>query len=161
MPTHRQLIVQVNPTTRALGKSDTANLQKSFPASPIHSGELTDEKVIEGGKKLLIDGEVNDGGHTFGTFNRDYVDSPDLNDVQVGGGGLPGSPFAPNIASPGEGMNPSSIPASGVDTTQAAQGAGSPFPGNGLESPKPSAAKVSKQTIGIGKLKFGSSEPQG
>lgn len=161
MPTHRQLIVQTNPTSKGLGSADTATLQKCFPASPIHSGELTDEKIVEAAKTQLIDGEVNDGGHTFGTFNRDYIDAPNLNDVETGGGGLPGSPFAPNIASPGEGLNPSSIPAVGVEATEAARGTGSPFPGDGLASPKTSTATISKQTIGMGKLKFGSSDPQG
>lgn len=161
MPTHSQLIVQVTPTARGMGRSDSANLQKTFPASPISSGELTDAKIIEDGKKQLIDGEVNDGGHTFGTFNRDYIDAPNLEDVEVGGGGLPGSPYAPNIASPGEGMNPSSIPAIGVEATENAKGAGSPFPGDGFQSPKVSTANISKQTIGIGKLKYGSSDPQG
>lgn len=161
MATHRQLIVQVTPTARGLGRSDTTNLQKAFPASPIHSGELTDEKILEDAKKQLIDGAVNDGGHTFGTFDRDYPDAPDLSEVEVGGGGLPGSPYAPNIASPGEGMNPASIPDSGVAATEAAKGSGSPFPGDGAQSPSASTAVVSKQTIGPGKLKFGSSEPQG
>lgn len=161
MPTHRQLIVQVPPTARGMGRADTANLQKTFPASPISNGELTDEKVIEDGKKQLIDGKVNDGGHTFGEFDRDYPDAPNLNDVEVGGGGLPGSPFAPNIASPAEGMNPASIPDIGVEATENAKGSGSPFPGDGLQSPKTSTASVSRQTIGIGKLKLGSSEPQG
>lgn len=161
MPTHRQLIVQVPPTSRGLGRSDTANLQKSFPASPISSGELTDEKIIENAKIQLIDGVVNDGGHTFGEFNRDYPDAPNLDDVETGGGGLPGSPYAPNIASPGEGLNPSSIPEVGVEATENAKGSGDPFPGDGLQSPKSSTANISRQTIGIGKLKLGSSEPQG
>jgi hypothetical protein len=157
----RQLLVQVTPTARGLGSSDSANLQKAFPASPISSGELTDEKVIQDGQRLLIEGVVNDGGHTFGTFDRDYPESPDLAQVEIGGAGKPGSPYAPNIASPGEGMNPASIPESGVAATENAKGTGSPFPGDGLESPKPAAARISKQTIGVGKLKYGSSEPQG
>lgn len=161
MPTHRQLIVQVTPSSRGMGKSDSANLQSAFPGSPIHSGELNDEKIIEEGKKQLIDGIVNDEGHTFGTFDRDYTDAPDLADVVVGGGGLPGSPFGPNIASPAEGVNPSSIPESGVQASENARGTGSPFPGDGLASPKTTTALISKQTIGVGKLKLGSSDPQG
>ena len=161
MATHRQIIVQINPTTRGLGRSDSANLQKVFPASPINNGELNDEIIIANAKVQLIDGAVDDGGHIFGSFDRDYADSPDLTQVETGGGGLPGTPFSPNVASPAEGMNPESIPESGVDATVNAQGAGSPFPGDAFASPKTSTAVISKQTIGTGKLKYGSSEPQG
>lgn len=156
MPTHRQLTVQVPATTRKNGSSETKNLQDVFPGSPIHSGELTDEVVREQGQTLLVDGTVNDGGHTFGEFDRDYSDAPNMEDVEVGGGGLPGSPYAANIASPPEGMNPSDIPAEGVEATQNARGSGAPFGGDALASPSKTSKIVSKQKIGS--LIFGKSE---
>lgn len=159
MPTHRQLTVEVPTTSRGNGKSDTSTLQKAFPSSPIYKGELTDAVVREEGQTLLADGLVNDGGHTFGEFDRDYAGAPDLEkDVPVGGGGLPGSPYAPNIASPGvEGsLNPSDIPDIGVEATESARGSGDPFPGNALESPSKTTQNTSAQKIGS--LKFGKSK---
>lgn len=159
MPTHRQLTVEVPATTRGNGSSDTKTLQKAFPSSPIYSGELTDAVVREEGQTLLVDGLVNDGGHTFGTFDRDYVGSPDIEkEVQTGGAGLPGSPFAPNIASPGagNGLDPTKIPATGVEATESARGSGDPFPGNGLESPNKTTKSTAAQKIGS--LKFGKSK---
>jgi hypothetical protein len=159
MPTHRQLTVEVPVSTRGNGKSDTKTLQKAFPSSPIYKGELTDQVILEEGQTLLVDGLVNDGGHTFGEFDRDYSASPDIeNEVQTGGAGLPGSPFAPNIASPGEGngLNPQSIPDTGVEATENARGSGDPFPGNGLIAPKKTSKNTSEQKIGS--LKFGKSK---
>ena len=157
MPTHKQITVEVPATTRGNGSSDTQTLQKAFPASPIYSGELTDEVVRDQGQELLVDGAVNDGGHLFGEFDRDYTDSPNLEDVETGGGGKPGSPYAPNIASPGPGShNPADIPDVGAEATAAARGAGSPFPGDGLESPDKSSKTTSEQKIGS--LKFGKSK---
>jgi hypothetical protein len=158
MPTHKQLTVEVPNSTRGNGRSDTKTLQKAFPSSPIYSGELTDMVVQDEGQQLLVDGPVNDGGHTFGSFNRDYNGAPDLEkDVQIGGAGLPGSPYAPNIASPGEGhgTDPSNIPAEGAEATELAKGSGGPFPGNGLESPNKTSKNVSAQKLGS--LIFGKS----
>jgi hypothetical protein len=156
MPTHRQLTVEVPVTTRKNGSSETKNLQDAFPGSPIHKGELTDDVIRSQGQTLLTDGTVNDGGHTFGEFNLDYVDAPNLEDVEVGGAGMPGSPYAPNIASPPEGMNPSDIPAEGVAATENAKGSGGPFSGDALASPSKTSLVTSKQKIGS--LIFGKSE---
>lgn len=158
MPTHHQTLVQVPTTTRGDGSCDTANLQKIFPGSPIHSGELTDDTVRKLGQEKLADGVVNDGGHTFGEFNRDYPDAPNLEDVVTGGGGLPGSPFAPNIAAPPAGMNPHDIPAEGAEATVSAQGSGSPFQGDGLASPSKTTKKIASQKLGS--LMLGSSDPK-
>ena len=107
MPTHKQTMVEANVTTQGMGSSNTETVKASFPASPIYTGELTDAERIEVGQDLLLDGVVNDGGHTFGEFNRDYVDAPNYGEVETGGGGLPGSACPPNPVSPGPGsMNP-------------------------------------------------------
>jgi hypothetical protein len=156
MPTHKQDTVKSSKvTSRGLGAADTTNLIKAFPGSPIHNGELTEEIVREQGQEL-VDGVINDGGHTFGEFDKDYSDAPSFDDVEVGGGGLPGSAFAPNIASPGEGMNPADIPAVGVEATENARGSGDPFPGDALVSPSKTSKNVSNQKLGS--LIFGDSE---
>lgn len=156
MPTHRQDTVEVPSTTRGNGSSETKNMQDLFPGSPIHSGELNDEVVRDQGQDLLVDGVVNDGGHTFGEFDRDYADAPNFDDVETGGGGLPGTPYAPNIAAPPEGMNPLDIPAAGAEAAERARGGGDPFPGDTLVSPSKTTKVVAAQKIGS--LIFGKSE---
>jgi len=129
MPTHTQQTVDYLTTVRGMGTSDTTTVKSSFPASPIHTGEMTRENIRDKFQDEVIDGVVNDGGHTFGTVSRDYVDAPDLGEVETGPGGLPASPYVPNPVSPGPGSlnaadqgeapagfgeNPSDVPGSGV-----------------------------------------------
>lgn len=112
MATHKQLMVDVPVTERGVGSSDTASLVSAYGASPIHGGEINDQSIKELAQQLLLDGVVNDGGHTFGEFNRDYIDAPVMADVPTGAGGLPASPFVPNPSSPGPGsLNATDIPA--------------------------------------------------
>lgn len=148
MPTHHQITVAPVATEGALGSSDTKTMQEMFPASPLYNGDLTAESVLAMGNDLLISPVVNDGGHTFGTFNRDYSEAPVLADVATGGGGLPGSPYAPAPGSPGPGsMNPSDIPEPpdgfpGDPGTEYGAGSG------GLTSPNESSAAIASVTIG-------------
>jgi len=103
MATHKQLMVEVPITIRGLGSSDTATVNGCFPASPIHAGEINDQSIKEQAQLLIMDGVVNDAGHTFGEFNRDYgVDAPVIADVDIGAANIP-SPFVPNPTSPGPG----------------------------------------------------------
>jgi hypothetical protein len=134
--------------TGGSGKSDLAVLQAAFPGSPVYSGDLTDEVATEQYMNIVTNAEVNDGGHTFGTVDLNYTGAPNLADVVVGGGGLPGSPYAPNIASPPSGQNPADIPASGVDATNLARGSGGAYPGDGLANPKDTSLVISGQKIG-------------
>ncbi len=166
MPTHQQWTVTVPTTEQTNGSSGTSIHQKAFPSSPIHSGELTAETVKAKFIELVQGDSINDGGHTFGEMSRDYTEAPNLDEVVVGGGGLPGSPYAPNIASPADGVNPTSIPESGVEVTQAAKGSGDPFMSpvlgmnaQGLPNPSASSQNVSRVTLGtLGA--FGSSSPK-
>ena len=148
MPTHTQQTVDYLITNRALGSSDTATIKSSFPASPIHSGDMTVESIKQQFQDEVIDGTVNDAGHTFGTFSRDYVDAPDIREVQTGGGGLPASPYVPNPVSPGPGsLNP-------ADQAEAPDGFGqtpSDVPGSGVGSqlqPKTSSEQQSSGRLG-------------
>lgn len=155
----KQYMVQPPVRVRGNGSSDTANLQKLYPGSPVYQGTLTDEVATAQYFDQILAGEIDDGGHTFGTVNIDYADAPDLNDVVIGGGGLPGSPYGPNIAVPAEGMNPADIPEAGVEATENARGGGSPFPGDALASPKSTSAVISRQRVGS--LQLGKSTPLG
>ena len=148
MPTHKQQTVEPLTTVRDKGSSDTASLQAAFPASPIHQGEMTAESIRKQFQEEVIDGTVNDGGHTFGTFNRDYSEAPDMSEVETGGGGLPASAYVPNPTSPG----PGSVNA--TDQAEAPEGFGqnpSDVPGSGVGSqlqPKASSEAQSRGKLG-------------
>ena len=116
MATHKQFLVEVPVTTRGMGFADTVTINACFPASPIHAAEINDQSIKEQAQMLIMDGIVNDGGHTFGEFNRDYgaagpEGAPVIADVDIGAYNIP-SPFVPNPTSPGPGsMNPADKPA--------------------------------------------------
>jgi hypothetical protein len=83
------------------------NLRSSFSSSPIHAGDITDEERKNKYHNLALNGEVH-GGNGLNSFNRDYTGTsqtpvPNLLDVKTGGGGLPSTPYTPNLASPGPG----------------------------------------------------------
>ena len=91
-------------TDKPLGSRNETNLQAAFPASPIYAGELTDDERKEMYQIEALDGIVLNG-LGLNSFNRDYDqnDPPDFADVETGGGGLPATPYVPNLASPGPG----------------------------------------------------------
>lgn len=157
----RQIMVQppADRMTGGAGHSDIIVLQNSFPGSPVYSGEINDNTVTDTYMNIVTNATVNDGGHTFGTVDLNYTGAPNLADVEVGGAGLPGSPYAPNIASPPEGQNPADIPASGVEATNRARGSGGAFSGDGLASPNNTSNVISRQTVGS--LRKGTSTPTG
>ncbi len=155
MPTHRQGTTESPVSVSGLGSTSTGDLKICFPASPLYDGTYTDAKLKEIYTSLVLDPTINDGGHTFGTFDRGFAGAPNLADVAVGGGGKPGSPFAPNIASPGPGMNPANIPAAGVEATaNQPHGGGYGF-GSGLTSPSETTVRVEAQSRRLGDLIFG------
>ncbi|MBK23581.1 MAG: hypothetical protein CME70_06200 [Halobacteriovorax sp.] len=158
MPTHKQVTVEAVVTDRSLGKSASQSMSDIYSSSPIHDGSLTKESVEDDYQKNVLDGTVNDQGHTFGVFSRDYADAPDFGDVETGGGGLPASAWMPNPTSPGEG--------NGLDPTkqgEAPKGYGetpSDTWGSGVGSqlnPKTSSKAQSGQTLGD--YGFGKSQP--
>lgn len=159
-----QYKINVPSTTRGNGSSDTASLQTAHPGSPIHRNEINDEIVTNQGNTLLIGGELGPDVAAIAywdlptSYTRDYGDAPNLAEVAVGGAGLPGAPWAPNIAVPAEGQNPADIPAAGVEVTLAARGGGGAFDGDGLASPSDTKENIGRQTIGS--LTLGSSTPR-
>lgn len=103
MPEQRQIIVKPNAVTpKSKGTRNVANIKACFPASPIHSGDITDEERRELFNKLVQE-ETILNGMGVNSFNPNYLDAPDLEDVVTGGGGLPASPYSPNPSSPGPG----------------------------------------------------------
>jgi hypothetical protein len=98
-----QIIVEQRvPPDKPYGASNFINAKKAFPASPIHKGELTDNERKQIFDKLVLQGTIV-GGNGINSFNRDFVNAPDLESVATGGGGLPATPYMPNITSPGPG----------------------------------------------------------
>lgn len=160
MPTHKQIKVEPPVRTFGLGSSSTRDLSVIYSGSPVNDGSYSDQIVEDTFAELNQAPVISDGGHTFGTINRDYQDSPNLEEVEVGGGGKPGSPYGPNIAvAPVDPHNPAGIPEAGVAATENSRGSGGAFQGNGLESPHRTSKKIGERKIG--QLIFGksSSEP--
>lgn len=151
MANHVQITVEPDENTTSAGsKANRSALKQMFSSAP-YFNDYTKENVKKLAQALLLDGEVNDQGHTFGTFNRDYDKNnpPNYADVETGGGGLPASAWVPNPASPVDGPNNvSSIPEApeGYGTTPADNwGTG----GSVVDrSPHASSAAISSQKIG-------------
>ena len=98
MPQHKQLTVEAVITERFMGRSASNDLATAYPESPIHKREMTDDSVRQQYQEIVMDATINDGGHTFGTYDTSYAGAPNLADVETGGGGLPASPYVPNLS---------------------------------------------------------------
>ena len=148
MPTHTQNTVSSPVTERGPGASSSTDINAIYSDSPIHSGKMTAESVKEQYQKDILDGVINDAGHTFGTFDTSYSGAPDLTKVKTGGGGLPASAHVPNPSSPGPGsVNATAQPAApdNYGTTPGSQW------GSGVGSalgPQESSKKLSSQKLG-------------
>ena len=148
MPTHKQGTVTPPATERAMGSAGANQLASAYGASPIHSGEIDPDTIQAQFQSEVLDAIINDGGHTFGEFDTSYSEAPNVNDVETGGAGLPGSPYVPNVSSPG----PGSLNA--ADQPEPPEGFGetpSDTWGTGVGSqltPKNSSEKISGQTLG-------------
>ena len=148
MPEQRQIIVTPSPAGSKIGSRKEVNLRSSFSASPIHSGELTDDERRKTYNEKALDGTVS-GGNGLNSFDRDFSDAPDMNEVDIGDLNIP-SPYMPNPTSPGPGsINASDKPAFSGDVmdpdlnVEFGSGLG------GLLSPSDSAEQISKQnTLG-------------
>ena len=164
----------VIPVASPLGTRRDANLRIMFGSSPIYD-EYTATAVTNAGISAfnggggpgdnilglgVVEGVINDGGHTFGSFNLNYQNSPDFADVPVGAGDLPASAWVPNPTSPGEGngidpLSKPEFPSENLPT------AGVEF-GNGLGSitnPSTTTTNISNQKMGyyiIGRSYLGS-----
>lgn len=146
---NKQNTVDAPITERTRGKSSTASLISSYPLSPIHNGTLTREEREEKFQKDVLDAVINDGGHTFGTYDTSYSTAPDIGTGVADGGEeeLP-SDFAPNPSSPTDGtVNASAKAAPPEGFAQAPSSDWGTGDGSQL-SPKASSEKISSQTLG-------------
>ena len=154
MPTHHYITTEPPVSTFMLGRSGTAEIRSLFPASPLYDGTYSDTNLRALYNTLEFPTLLNDGGSYFGTVERHYQSAPNLADVRTGGGGLPGTPYSPNPASPDASLAPSTIPA---PTVAPSRGGGGAFFGDGLQSPNTATTVISRQRIG--NLIFGRSTP--
>lgn len=90
--------------TSTKGQASTTRLQKLF--NPPKELTSTDDLFKIANRFLLA---VDNNGVQVGDPNQfksgvslDYSDAPDLAEVKIGGGGLPSTPYTPNLTSPGE-----------------------------------------------------------
>jgi hypothetical protein len=118
-------------TIGGLGKSHTANLKAFYDTAP----NIIDQDIKDYYQNILDSSENSDSGHTFSKVDMNYGGAPNLEDVEVGAGGKPGSPYGPNPASPGEGsMNPADIPEP-IENYNGGKTSSPPFQGDGKASP--------------------------
>ena len=105
------------------GKRYPANYVSAYPASPIHSGEMTDEEVVKTFIPAVQEGDATTSftaygisvaggvGNRMSSYDRDYPDAPDIasntttldGKVFGTGAGAPSSPYVPPLTSPGPG----------------------------------------------------------
>lgn len=153
MPAVRPGFLSTTPTkTFGLGSSDSASLRLAFPKSPIFN-ELNDQAIRDSFDlpPELQNGQINDGGYAWGLVDRNYQQTPKFDNVPVGGGGLPASPYGPNIASPdpSDPSNPLTIPASGVEATELARSkSNGAYQGNNLTPPSKTTAGIAPRRLG-------------
>lgn len=148
MAEQRQTIVTPPPAGSKAGSRKETTLRSCFASSPIHSGEMTDDERRKLYNQEALEGTVS-GGNGLNSFDRDFTEAPDLEDVDTEGLNIP-SPYMPNPTSPGPGsINASDKPAFTGDVmdpdlnVEFGSGLG------GLLSPANSAKEISKQdTLG-------------
>ena len=148
MPSHTQNTVDAPVTDRSLGKTSTNDLKSIYAESPMYNGEMTPDTVKQQFQDDVLDNPINDGGHTFGTFDPNFGEAPDLAEVETGGGGLPATPYVPNPASPGPGsMNPTDQPEAPDGYGESPNSQWGSGVGHAL-GPRASSEKISSQKLG-------------
>jgi hypothetical protein len=167
MPNMRHVVVEYPSTTFEHGKSDTASLKAAFPNSPTYT--MNDEAIYQSfiNPPELQNGILNDGGYAFpGGVNRNYAGgtpgsegAPNLAEVPVGGGGLPGLPYAPTIASAAESdpFNATTIPEVSTEIMNKVKGSGGFGVGDGIASPNVVAGRI----VAGRRLSLGQNLPMG
>ena len=156
-----QTIVETVASSRGLGHRSKSTMQEMFPSSPIHSGDIDDDSVRELAQTLLLgdDPGLADGDAYYGfnpPFSRNFTSgeapmgpgAPNILDVDVGGEGLPGTPYSPNTASPGEGngVDATAIPDISGDMTGLPANNSFPSSGGGHDSnPTDTSAAIAAQ----------------
>ncbi len=171
-PVHSSMgnIIEVaDPVTPGMpGQRNQATLNEAFSRSPIYDPagnagveEKFTKLVMEGTVKDIVDGQpAAVPGFGFSTFNRDFVDAPDLSEENTALTDSAGNtvPFShvPNVASPNE----SATEQENVVEPRKPSNGGA-FVGNNLKNPSDSSKSISRLSIGSfmrGGL-FGKSSP--
>ena len=161
MPDQKQIIIEpIVSENNSKGSRNQNNLNSIFSASPIY-GELSDIERLETFLSLTKGEILNGNGISF--FDARFVGNiqnpvPNLNDVATGGGGLPSSPYTPNLTSPGPGsVNASDQPAYTGDLKDPSNISNFGSGLGGLVSPHETSKKISENFDTLGKYLSGKS----
>ena len=147
MAEQNQIIVEpVVSTDTSKGSRKQGNLTSCFAASPIYTGDMSNDERKKLYAKLALEGVVIKG-NGINSFDRDFTDAPNLEDVDTREHNLP-SPYMPNPTSPGPGsLNAADKPAyTGTVPDQDFNvefGSGK----GGTVSPSETAKEISKQSV--------------
>ena len=99
----------------------------------------------EGSVGGTSNGVVNDNGKYFGSFDLNFTNAPNLNNVEFGEDGQPSSPFTPNLTSPGPGsMNASDQTSTEIPRPRPQYGSGL----GSAVSPSTTSTEIAAQTVG-------------
>ena len=155
MSTIKQTLAEATQKqTPGKGVANLSNLRKAFPNTPQYN-EYKDDAIKKLYEELLNNENDDSGGfnayYGMSGFSLNYSENnpPDLANVETGGGGLPATPFSPNISAPGPGStNASSQPEFTGETKniEAIDNYGSGL--GGLVSPSQTSENLSATTLG-------------
>ncbi len=150
-------IIEIDPPVNPglPGNRNNETLQEAFPESPVYSPG-GNEAIKQEFEKLVTQGEVLNGFGFVEGFNRDFVDAPNVEDIEKDEADNPvASPYAPNIASPDSTGDQ-------ADIVVPNKGTGSPFPGDGLQNPKRTSENISRRgrEMTLGSYGLGESNPR-
>lgn len=156
---------QVPPSTRNFGKRGSSTLKQAF-GGPINLAQdmfASIDALRKFFQASVIDNNADVKAiaasyYGIDNFSSDYNNAPNLSEVVTGPGGLPGTPYIPNIASPGEGStSPLDLPAPPEDyglIPNDLPGSGVPITAN---NPNISSAALSQTKVGQGNGVLGKS----
>jgi len=94
-------------------------LEKLFKSSPQYDGSYGHTKLVDTANARLIPALQQGDLQLYPSVDMNYGTAPKFSDVQVGDAGKPGTPYTPNLASPGEGngADPTKMPDAGLVPT--------------------------------------------
>lgn len=123
-------------------------LEKLFKSSPLYDGSYGHMKLLDTANAKLIPATQQGDLQLYPSVDMNYGGAPVLADVQVGDAGKPGTPYTPNIASPGagNGVDPTKLPDAGLTPTDIKPNF---VPGmNGTMEPAQGSATTSSTVLG-------------
>jgi hypothetical protein len=126
-------------------------MKAMFPDAPPYK-DYTPDVVMQLGIDSLQVGVVEGNPEFAAGFNRDYDKNgaPVAGDVKTGPGGLPGTPWSPNTASPaGGGTNPANLPDPPPAPVTAGDGDNGSTASPGSSSPIIAGEKLGDYKLGV------------